>query len=135
MKTFAVFLCIAVSFSVAGCGGGVRQASDRPTSVNEVSNSAGANGNSNSSSNEPGNRDMNGNRAEVAPGIPANANQAANIPEGATPTPGIPDAETLRKQLERKNVDANVVNRPARTVKTPSKPSDPIGRPRQANSN
>lgn len=71
-----------------------------------------------------------------APGIPINANSAVNtVPEGttptpgipdpktaaqpmkpgATPTPGIPDPETLKRQMEqlRRSGAANVNQRPA----------------------
>lgn len=68
------------------------------------------------------------------PGIPANGNAANSLPKGATPTPGIPDEETLRRQLERRDIDANVVNQ-APPADANYKRKDPLGRPRKAGGN
>ena len=67
------------------------------------------------------------------PGIPANSNEAKVPSNGATPTPGIPDPETIRRQLNRKDLDANVVNQaPASNSKIEK---NPLGRPRKLNGN
>jgi hypothetical protein len=67
------------------------------------------------------------------PGIPGNSNAAKVLPKGTTPTPGIPDEETIRRQLERRDIDANVVNQ-APASNSNAKRS-PLGRPRKTDSN
>ncbi|REJ77856.1 MAG: hypothetical protein DWQ47_15965 [Acidobacteria bacterium] len=128
-KLLAVFL-ICSAIVPASCGGSASDpnGTDGNSSTNEFSNGNDING--------PRILNLNAENGEIAPGIPANGNQAVNIPKGATPTPGIPDEETLRRQMRGTNTDPNVVNRPARTVpESNSKPNDPLGRPRKTNSN
>ena len=53
----------------------------------------------------------------TTPGIPDTSKGKATVPKGATPTPGIPDQETLKKQMNTPLKDANVVNNPQRDNK------------------
>lgn len=57
----------------------------------------------------------------IAPGIPANVKMNTTVKKGATPTPGIPDPETLKKQANTLIKDANVVNQAPKAVKEAEK--------------
>ena len=132
MKKFLI-IAAASSTLFAACGGG--------TETN--SNTANANSNVNrqvAQPLEPNNRPpgLSGERvaANSGPGIPGpgNANVTANmtppgdprlkivgkdVKPGATPTPGIPDSETIRRQMESAGRDSNVPPPPPPGSTTP----------------
>ena len=57
----------------------------------------------------------------IAPGIPAANKINKPVTKGATPTPGIPDPATLKKQANTLIKDANVVNQAPKTMKDAEK--------------
>lgn len=57
----------------------------------------------------------------IAPGIPANSKVNTAVKKGTTPTPGIPDPATLKKQANTLIKDANVVNQAPKAVKEAEK--------------
>jgi len=61
----------------------------------------------------------------TTPGIPDTSKGKTVLPKGATPTPGIPDQETLKKQMNTPIKDANVVNNPPKENKPSNENSTP----------
>ncbi|MCA1626022.1 MAG: hypothetical protein LC768_15905 [Acidobacteria bacterium] len=57
------------------------------------------------------------------PGIPDTSKGNMVVPKGATPTPGIPDEKTLKKQINTPLKDVNVVNNPPKDDKKPNENS------------
>lgn len=98
MKYLITAAAISV-FTLSGCGG----SAGGSTSSNTANTNA-KNTNSNGFTNVDANNLPPGLSASpitpgtnTAPGIPANS---ANVPKGATPTPGIPDPKTLGKPVK-----------------------------------
>jgi len=59
----------------------------------------------------------------TTPGIPDTSKGKTALPKGATPTPGIPDEETLKKQINTPLQDVNVVNNPPKDDRKPNENS------------
>ena len=134
LRTIAL---ISFSFLLFACGG---SSDANSTNVNgELPEGINTNPIETGSNSTPGiPSDTNSNNVpagtDPTPGIPANGSAVNSLPKGATPTPGIPDEETLRRQLERRDIDANVVNQ-APPANANYKRKDPMGRPRKASGN
>ena len=133
MRIFSVALVVASAAFLFACSDTHQSnSSEAEKSSKDVSREDSAN----AQTVPPANSNIDQNGPNAVPGLSGNGNESNAVLKGATPTPGIPDEETVRKQLEQTNVDPNVVNRPSRKAPDSNvKTRDKMGRPRRANSN